>query len=168
SLLDGGIARWETEGRPLEDRSPSHAPASFLPHPYPEMRADAEVVERSRDDPRTLLLDARAAERYQGKVEPIDPVAGHIPGAKNNPHSTNVRSPEDPRFLEPERLREKFEHLGADRAERVFFYCGSGVNACQSLFALQLAGFDNGTLYEGSWSDWCSVPTRAIKTGPTP
>ena len=168
SLLDGGMARWAMEGRPLDRAVPSYAPASFVVKARPEMRVDAEDVERLRDDPRTLLLDARAAERYEGKTEPIDPIAGHIPGAKNRPYAANVRSAEDPRFLAPEVLRENFERLGADRAERVVCYCGSGVNACNDLFALRLAGFDSGLLYEGSWSDWCNTAARAIKTGPQP
>jgi thiosulfate/3-mercaptopyruvate sulfurtransferase len=139
--------------------------AARLPEPHPGMMVDADAVERLRTDPRTLILDSRMAERYEGKVEPIDPVAGHIPGAKSRPYPVNVRSAEDPRFLEPERLREQFMQLGAGHAERVVCYCGSGVNACQNLFALRLAGFDTGLLYEGSWSDWCSVSTRAMSTG---
>jgi len=165
SLLDGGIARWKAESRPLESSVPAYEGTRFVATAHPAMLVNADDVERLRHDPRTLLLDARAAERYEGRSEPIDPVAGHIPGAKNNPFPSNVRSAEDPRFLEPAQLRAKFERLGADRAERVVSYCGSGVNACQNLFALRLAGLDDGLLYEGSWSDWCSVPTRAVGTG---
>jgi len=165
SLLDGGIARWNAEGRPLQSSVPAYDRQEFVATPHPAMLVDADAVKRLRHDARTLLLDARAAERYEGRVEPIDPAAGHIPGAKSNPFPGNVRSKDDPRFLEPAQLREKFERLGADRAERVVSYCGSGVNACQNLFALRLAGFGDGLLYEGSWSDWCSVPTREIETG---
>jgi thiosulfate/3-mercaptopyruvate sulfurtransferase len=168
SLLDGGMARWNAEGRPVEAAAPSFPPGAFHPRPRPGMVVDAAAVERLRSDPLALILDARAAERYEGRVEPIDPVAGHIPGAKSHPYSTNVRAPEDPRFIEPRLLREAFERLGADRAGRVVCYCGSGVNACQNMFALQLAGFDPGVLYEGSWSDWCSEPGRAMRTGPAP
>ena len=168
SLLDGGMARWTAGGQPLESRVPTYPPSTFVPRPRPEMSVDADAVERWRGDSRTLILDARAAERYQGKVEPIDPVAAHIPGARNHPYPSNVRSAEDSRFLEPERLRERFARYGADSAERIICYCGSGVNACQSLFALQLAGYDSGVLYAGSWSDWCSVSSRAMKTGVEP
>jgi thiosulfate/3-mercaptopyruvate sulfurtransferase len=168
SLLDGGFARWKAEGRPTDTRVPSYPPGSFVARPRPHMVVGAEDVERWRDDPRTLVLDARARERYEGKTEPIDPVAGHIPGARSRPYSSNVRSPEDPRFLERERLRAEFERLGADRVERVVCYCGSGVNACHDLFALQLAGFGEGLLYEGSWSDWCGVPQRLTRTGAEP
>jgi thiosulfate/3-mercaptopyruvate sulfurtransferase len=168
SLLDGGIARWIAEGRALETAAPVVSPAAFVAMPHPAMYVDADAVERLRTDPGTLLVDSRAAERYEGKTEPVDPVAGHIPGARNRPYAANVHSPEDPRFLEPAQLRVAFEQLGAGSAERVVLYCGSGVNACQNVFALELAGLGDGLLYQGSWSDWCSVPARAVGTGPTP
>jgi thiosulfate/3-mercaptopyruvate sulfurtransferase len=166
SLLDGGFTRWVSEGGMLETRVPSYPPAPFAAEPHPEMVVDADAVERLRRDTRALVIDSRMAERYEGKVEPVDPVAGHIPGARSRPYPDNVRSAGDPRFREPAQLREQFEQLGAGRAERVVCYCGSGVNACQNLFALQLAGFDTGLLYEGSWSDWCSIRARAMSTGP--
>jgi thiosulfate/3-mercaptopyruvate sulfurtransferase len=168
SLLDGGIARWVAEGRALETTVPAHASGAFVATPHPAMMVDADAVERLRHEPLTLLVDSRAAERYEGKVEPIDPAAGHIPGARNRPYSANMRSPQDPRFLEPADLRATFQALGADHADRVVCYCGSGVNACQNVFALRLAGLGDALLYEGSWSDWCSVPSRAVGTGPTP
>ena len=168
SLLDGGIARWNAEGRPLESQVPAYAPGAFAAEPQAAMRVDAGAVERLRGDPDALVLDSRMAERYEGRVEPIDPAAGHIPGARSRPYPANVRSAEDPRFLEPARLRQEFDRLGAGRARRVVCYCGSGVNACQNLFALELAGFEPGILYEGSWSDWCSDPGRATATGPEP
>ena len=104
-------------------------------------------------------------ERYEGRTEPIDPVAGHVPLALNHPYPRNVGAPDDPRFLPPDTLRERFTALGADRAERVIMYCGSGINACQNLLALHVAGFPHGLLYEGSWSDWCSTGTRPVATG---
>jgi thiosulfate/3-mercaptopyruvate sulfurtransferase len=168
SLLDGGFARWSAEGRPLERDVPSYPPGAFAAVPRASLLVDAAAVETLRHDGRTLIVDSRLTERYEGKVEPIDPVAGHIPGASNRPYPVNVRSAADPRFLAPEQLREAFAVLGADRAERVVCYCGSGVNACQNLFALELAGLGGGLLYEGSWSDWCSVPERAMSTGPQP
>lgn len=168
SVLDGGMARWTAEGRPTESAVPSHPPRVFVPSPRPDMRIDADDLERLRSDPTTLVIDSRAPERYEGKTEPIDPVAGHVPGAKNHPYHANVRAPDDPRFEQAARLRERFEQLGADRVERVVCYCGSGINACQNLLALEIAGLAGGLLYEGSWSDWCSVPTRAVKTGPDP
>lgn len=168
SLLDGGFARWAAEGRPVEIAMPTHPPAAFAPSPRAGMLVDADAVERLRTDPGTLILDSRLPERYEGRTEPIDPVAGHIPGARNRPYPANVRSAQDPGFLDPAELREQFERLGAGRAERVVAYCGSGVNACQNLFALELAGFEAGLLYEGSWSDWCSVSSRAMSQGSEP
>jgi thiosulfate/3-mercaptopyruvate sulfurtransferase len=168
SLLDGGIARWTAEGRPLETGTPAIAPATFVATPNPAMFIDADAVERLRKDPRALLIDSRAAERYEGRTEPVDPVAGHIPGARNRPYGANVRSPGDSRFLEPAQLRAAFEQLGAGSADPVVLYCGSGVNACQNVFALKLAGLGDGLLYQGSWSDWCSVPGRAVGTGSAP
>ena len=168
SVLDGGMARWSAEGRALESHVPSPAPATFVPMPRPELVVDAAAVDRLRTDPRALVLDVRMPERYEGLREPIDPVAGHIPGARNRPYPTNVRATDDPRFLPAEELRIAFERLGAGSAERAVCYCGSGVNACQTVLALELAGFRNALLYEGSWSDWCSVPARAMATGPTP
>ncbi len=166
SLLDGGVTRWAAEGRPLETAVPIVAPGNFVPHPHPEMVVDAAAVEALVQDPHALVLDVRAAERYEGKVEPIDPRAGHIPGAVNAPYTGNVR--DDQRFSSPEQLRARFAQLGAEEARQIVSYCGSGVNACQSIFALQLAGFDRTLLYEGSWSDWCSDPQRPMATGPRP
>ena len=168
SVLDGGFARWSAEGRPVEGGASTASPATFVPRVRTGLVVDAAEVERLRRDPRALVIDSRAAERYEGKVEPIDPVAGHVPGAKNRPFATNLRSPEDPRFLDPTALREAFVRLGAAEAETVVCYCGSGVNACQNVLALELAGFPGAKLYEGSWSDWCSDPSRAVATGPTP
>ena len=168
SVLDGGMTRWVSEGRAVESRVPSVAPAAFTAMPRPEMVADAAAVERLRSAPRSLEIDVRMPERYRGEREPIDPVAGHVPGARNRPYPANVRSADDPRFLPEAELRAAFEQLGADGADRVACYCGSGVNACQTVFALELAGFRNALLYEGSWSDWCSVGSRAVATGPEP
>jgi len=166
SLLDGGWARWSAEGRATESAAAVIAPAAFRAAARGDDLVDAGAVERLRADPRTLLIDSRMSERYEGRTEPIDPVAGHVPGAVNRPYPRNVRSADDPRFLAAEELREPFTALGAGRASHVIAYCGSGINACQNLFALHLAGFEGGLLYEGSWSDWCSSGTRPVATGP--
>lgn len=168
SLLDGGIVRWVAEGRPLETQEPSVPRATFVPRPQRGWVLDQATVNEFRDDPSALILDVRAAERYRGEVEPIDPRAGHVPGAVSAPYSGNFRSADDPRFLEPDRLRARFEELGAGRAEKIVSYCGSGVNACQNILALHLAGFENTLLYEGSWSDWCRNPERPAAVGPKP
>jgi thiosulfate/3-mercaptopyruvate sulfurtransferase len=168
SVLDGGMARWVAERRPVESRVPAYTAETFTAVPRPAMVVDATTIEGLRQDSRSLLLDVRMPERYEGRREPVDPVAGHIPGARNRPYPANVRSADDPRFLAAGELRAAFAQLGAQGADRVACYCGSGVNACQTVFALELAGVPNALLYEGSWSDWCSVPSRATATGPQP
>jgi thiosulfate/3-mercaptopyruvate sulfurtransferase len=159
SLLDGGIARWTAEGRPLETATPSFPAGTFVPKPSLEETTDAQGLLAEK-----LILDARAAERYEGRTEPVDPAAGHVPGAKNRPIAANLQA--DSRFKDPATLRAEFDRLGA--RDRVVCYCGSGVNACQEVFALRLAGFDRAVLYPGSWSDWCSVPERPVATGADP
>ena len=154
ALLDGGIAQWIAEGRPLETRIPQIPASSFVARPQPEMVANKDAVNDLRRDPRALVLDVRVPERYRGEIEPIDPRAGHVPGARNAPIGENLQSASDLRFRSPEELRARFENLGARQVECIVAYCGSGVNACQSVFALHLAGFTNALLYEGSWSDW--------------
>ena len=168
SVLDGGFARWQADGRPTDSATPAHPPAVFVATPQPAMRIDAGALERMRVDANALVIDSRAPERYEGRVEPIDPVAGHVPGAINRPYAANVRAADDPRLLEPARLREAFAGLGAERATTIACYCGSGINACQNLLALEVAGLPGGLLYEGSWSDWCSDPARPVKTGAEP
>jgi thiosulfate/3-mercaptopyruvate sulfurtransferase len=129
---------------------------------------DKHAVNILRDDPRALVLDSRAAERYAGTFEPIDPRAGHIPGAKNAPFTGNLHGSDDPRWLDVEQLRARFEALGAEEAEQIVVYCGSGINACQNIFALHLAGFENVSLYEGSWSDWSRDPDLPMAVGLNP
>ena len=108
----------------------------------------------------TVLLDARAPERFRGDSEPVDPVAGHIPGARNVPWSGNV---EQGRLASDDRLRMRY--AGAFEAEDVVVYCGSGVTACHDLLALSVLGRDDAKLYAGSWSDWCSDAARPVATG---
>jgi thiosulfate/3-mercaptopyruvate sulfurtransferase len=164
SLLDGGWQAWQAGGYPTEAGEAAVPPASFTPHPHPEMVIDAATVDGLRRDPRALLLDARAAERYEGRVEPVDPQAGHIPGARSAPYADNLRA--DGRLKSPEELRARYTALGADAAERIACYCGSGVTAAHDVFTLFLAGRPDALLYEGSWSDWSSDPARPVATGP--
>ncbi|MEZ5727496.1 MAG: rhodanese-like domain-containing protein [Burkholderiaceae bacterium] len=112
-----------------------------------------------------LVLDARTPERYRGEVEPIDPVAGRIPGSLNRPLSANLRP--DGRFKPAEVLRQEFVALLGDAApDQVVHSCGSGVSACQNLLAMEYAGLAGSALYAGSWSEWCSDPARPVATGP--
>ncbi|MFP3987449.1 sulfurtransferase [Streptomyces sp. E11-3] len=159
-VLDGGLAAWDG---PLSSSPPSPAPGDFVPVPgaLPVLDADgAAALARTG-----VLLDARAAERYRGEVEPIDPVAGHIPGALSAPTSENVDA--TGRFLPPDALAARFERLGAGVAAEVGVYCGSGVSAAQQILALAVAGIP-AALYPGSWSEWTADPSRPVATGPSP
>jgi len=163
AVLDGGLAAWRAAGGPLTDRVPEVAPASFPIRPGAQA-LDAEQVLQRLGRPGVTLLDARGAERFRGEREPLDPVAGHIPGARNRPFTDNL-TPED-RFKPPAQLREEYDRILGTGAEReVVAYCGSGVSACHNLLALELAGIEGARLYPGSWSEWCSDPSRPIATG---
>jgi thiosulfate/3-mercaptopyruvate sulfurtransferase len=168
SLLDGGIAQWVAENRPLEKTVTQVARKNFVVGgPRKNMVADRELVGKLARDPKGLVLDVRVSERYEGKTEPIDPKAGHVPGAKNAPIGGNLRGGADMRFLDANALRVRFNALGLNDAEQVVSYCGSGVNAAQGVFALHLAGRTDAILYEGSWSDW-SRTDLPVATGSTP
>ena len=162
TVLDGGLQAWPGDLATDDVRVP---PGDFVARPP----LDAGVVDvdevRSRPS-RTVLLDVRLGERYRGEVEPVDPRAGHIPGALSAVWKGNVDG--EGRFLPPERLRERFAELGVDSGDRVIAYCGSGVNACQTLLALEVAGLRGGRLYAGSWSDWSRRPELPAATGPEP
>jgi thiosulfate/3-mercaptopyruvate sulfurtransferase len=161
SLLDGGLGAWSgpLETGPATRRSPT-APEI---RPWPADRlADAEAV-AATVDAGGLVLDARAAERFRGEVEPFDPVAGHIPGARSAPWNDNLD--DGGRFLPPEALADRYRALGASRDERVIAYCGSGVTTCHDLFALRLAGLGDARLYDGSWSGWVSDRPRPVAVG---
>jgi len=164
AVLDGGVDAWTDAGLPLTGDAPSHADSTWTPGtPCDDVVSADQVAERL--DGGTLLLDARAGERYRGELEPIDPRAGHIPGAVSAPFAENLG--EDGRFLSPATLRERYTRLGA--ADRpTIGYCGSGLSAAHDLLALELAGYTGARLYEGSWSDWSSDPSRPAATGAAP
>jgi thiosulfate/3-mercaptopyruvate sulfurtransferase len=161
AVLDGGIAKWKAEGRPLETAEPRVAPEHFEP------RFDAaRVLSKAQllalvGSGDALLLDARAPERYRGETEPIDPRAGRVPGARNAPFSGNLGA--GALFLEPEALRRRYAELGAAEREPIV-YCGSGITACHDLLALEIAGL-RGRLYAGSWSEWSSDETLPLEKG---
>ncbi len=164
AVLDGGWPRWVREGRPVRGGIETRPPRTFVPHLRPEQVATADEVLRHLHDPAWRLLDARAPERYRGELEPIDPVAGHIPGAVNAPFAENL-TPEGT-FRPPEQLRQRFEALLGDvPPERVICYCGSGVTAAHNLLAMAHAGLPGARLYAGSWSEWITDPRRPVARG---
>ncbi len=161
AVLDGGIPRWIHDGYPLESstpRKPKPAEITLSVQLHKELLADDRDVEAIRQS-RTVLIDARAPERYRGEVEPIDLRAGHIPGAINIPYATNLTDETAPVFLPAEELREKFEQHGIFPTTEVICYCGSGVTACHNILALELAGIKSVRLYPGSWSEWLHYHT---------
>jgi thiosulfate/3-mercaptopyruvate sulfurtransferase len=161
AVLDGGIAKWVAEGRPVETDEPTIGPVVFTGRLRPGFVIDkAAMVAGHR---RGLVLDARAAERYRGEAEPIDPRAGHVPGARNAPWTDNVTADPVPLLRPAAELRRRYEALGAGSGDAIV-YCGSGVTACHDLLALHLAGL-RGTLYAGSWSEWSSDPSLPAATG---
>ena len=159
AVLDGGIAKWTAEGRPLATDAARVEPRAFSARPRAGwVVSKAEMIAR---DPSALVLDARAAERFRGDVEPIDPRAGHIPGAKSAPFTRNLTEGPVPVFRAADELRARYIALGAGRRAPIA-YCGSGVTACHDLLALEIAGL-SGRLYGGSWSEWSSDPSLPVE-----
>lgn len=160
-LLDGGLNAWQAAGLPLEQQQPHPVSGDFEGSPDERLVLQADELLRRLAEPDLILLDARGLPRFRGEVEPIDPVAGHIPGAQCAAFIDNLGN--DGRFLAPETLRRRFaELIGARPAEQLVAYCGSGVTACHNLFALCLAGYPLGKLYAGSWSEWITDPARPV------
>ncbi|MFD3423785.1 sulfurtransferase [Streptomyces decoyicus] len=163
-VLDGGLAAWQASGGELSAGQPVTRAGDFVPVPggLPLLRADdAAALAR-----RGVLLDARAAERYRGEVEPIDKVAGHIPGAVSAPTTENVVEGGTV-FRDASELAKRFASVGATADVEVGVYCGSGVSAAHQVLALAVAGVP-AALYVGSWSEWSADPSRPVATGPQP
>lgn len=159
-VLDGGLAAWKAAGLALTQASAPQRTAAFVARPRPDMLVSRDELLARLGDPDLALIDARAAERYRGEVEPIDPVAGHIPGAVNLPFAGNLA---DGRFLAPSALAERYAAVAT--ASTVVAYCGSGVTAAHDLMALEAAGVRGAKLYAGSWSDWVSYEDAPVATG---
>jgi thiosulfate/3-mercaptopyruvate sulfurtransferase len=160
AVLDGGLAAW-TAAHELESGPVSAEPGDFVAAPggMPTLDAPAAAaLARSG-----VLLDARAPERFRGESEPVDPVGGHIPRARNRPSADNVDA--SGRFLPVERLRAGFGEAGVGEGAEIGAYCGSGVSAAHEVLALELAGY-RAALYPGSWSEWVTDPGRPVATGP--
>jgi thiosulfate/3-mercaptopyruvate sulfurtransferase len=167
AVLDGGWQAWLAEDYPVRGGGETRPPQIFSANPRPGLFVTTQEVERLRQDPSYRLFDVRTAERYRGEVEPIDPVAGHIPGARNAPYLQNLDA--EGAFRSPEQLRLEYQALLGDAPiEKVVFYCGSGVTSIHSILALLHAGLGEARLYAGSWSEWIADPNRPVATGPTP
>ncbi|MEV0152366.1 sulfurtransferase [Micromonospora sp. NPDC050686] len=164
-LLHGGFPAWVAAGLPVSTEPPTPAPGDVTVAPGALPVLDAAAAARLAAADTGTLLDVRAAPRYRGETEPIDPVAGHLPGAVNLPAPEYVT---DGRFPAAEVLRERFAAAGVAPAAPVGAYCGSGVTAAQAVLALHLAGRPDAALYVGSWSEWVADPRRPVATGETP
>ncbi len=164
AVLDGGMAKWVLEGRPTRPGEERRPPARFSGSPHDEMRMTVDDVERVRLDPDYLVMDARAPERFRGETEPLDPVAGRIPGAVNLFYKDQMNP--DGTFLSPESLRARYQALLSQRPpQNVVIYCGSGVTSAHNLLGMEIAGLPGAKIYVGSWSEWCADPRRPIARG---
>lgn len=170
AVLDGGMAAWAEAGQPVESgKMPARSMVSI---PVAEAVKSSPVVfmEQVRANIATsgfLLVDARGAERYRGEVEPMDAVAGHIPGALNRPFPANMTA--DGRFKSSEALRMEWLQLLDGRApHEIVHHCGSGVTGCHNVLAMEHAGLSGSRIYSGSWSEWCTHPENPMVVGPVP
>lgn len=164
AVLDGGFPNWVQDGRPVTAEVPHYAPTVYRGAPR-TMHVDVDFVLANLGKPEVTVIDARAAGRYAGVGEVIDPVGGHIPGALNRPHVENLAK--DGRFKPPETLAREFAQLLGNRSpKQIVQQCGSGVSACHNILAMEIAGLSGSRLYPGSWSEWCADPKRPVATGP--
>lgn len=165
AVLDGGLDAWKRSGQPLSSDIPALAiKGRFSLRPALVSTIDYEGVKANLETQEKLVVDARAPDRFRGENETLDPIGGHIPGAKNRLFRDNLST--DGRFKSPAQLRQEFEALtGGRSADKVISQCGSGVTACHNLLAMEVAGLKGATLYSGSWSEWCSQPNAPIAKG---
>lgn len=164
AVLDGGIAAWSALGYPLGTQVPALTDTSQKPPTIrlrPELIVAADDVLANLNSPTMHVLDARAGDRFRGEVEPLDPAAGHIPGARNFWFSNNFDA--NGRWKSSEQLRELYEDYG--KPEEIVHQCGSGVSSAVNMLAMERAGLRGSRLYAGSWSEWCSDPSRPVATG---
>src|SRR5713226_2847180 len=166
AVLDGGFARWLADERPTKSGDERNAQREFSGAPRPGQALSADEVGALTRNPDWRIVDARAPERYRGEEEPIDKVAGHVPGAANHFFKWNLD--ERGTFLMPDAIRRKLRESVRDVAsEHIVCYCGSGVTACHNLLALEHAGLHGAKLYPGSWSEWSSDTSRPVEPMPT-
>jgi thiosulfate/3-mercaptopyruvate sulfurtransferase len=163
AVLDGGWEAWTDANLPVTADLPELKPAIFTARPR-EATVDANFVYEHLNQDAMVLVDARAAERFRGETEPIDPVAGHIPGARNRAYKDNLTP--DGRFKSSAVLKREFETLLQQASpSHVVHQCGSGISACHNVLAMEIAGLPGSRLYPGSWSEWIADPSRPIATG---
>lgn len=163
AVLDGGFPKWEKEGRPVTAEVPHYAPGTYRGAPR-TMHVDVDFVQANLGKPEVTVIDARAAGRFAGVGETIDPVGGHIPGALNRPFGENLAK--DGSFKAPQTLAAEFAQLLGNRApKQIVHQCGSGVSACHNILAMEVAGLAGSRLYPGSWSEWCADSARPVATG---
>ena len=162
AVLDGGMSDWVSRGFPLDSDRPRFAPTTYAASPDNSLWVTVADVEANLRNPQFQVVDARPANRFAGRDETLDPVGGHIPNAINRPYASNLVAG---RFKSGAQLRQEFiELLGDSLVGRVVHQCGSGVSACHNLLAMEIAGLQGSRLYPGSWSEWCSDPTRPVIT----
>ena len=165
AVLDGGLQAWQAAGGAVASGDePAHFQSHFTLHTPLRRLVTASEVLQNLQQPTQTVVDARATPRYRGETEPLDPVAGHIPGALNRPFGLNLGS--DGRFKPAALLRAEFDELLVGRnPATVVHQCGSGVSAIPNLLAMEVAGFGKTSLFAGSWSEWCSDPARPVERG---
>jgi thiosulfate/3-mercaptopyruvate sulfurtransferase len=164
AVLDGGFKAWTAHGGALQAGETASRSERFTPRIHADAVVSTAQLEHALRDSKAVLVDARAQERYAGTVEPIDPVAGHIPGAVNHPFTANLGA--DGRFLSAADLKRRWqERLPGRDLDHLVAMCGSGVTACHNLLSLEVAGLTGGKLYAGSWSEWIRDPRRPIARG---
>ncbi len=161
ALLDGGLPKWQREGHPLTSEVSAIQTTSFTPHLRPALWVDSKSVQQAVMQSDRLVIDARAEERFNGEIEPLDRVAGHIPGSINLPFEDNLHI--SGKFLPEDELRELYTGMLDDvKPEQVIQMCGSGVTACHNILAMEHAGLKGARLYAGSWSEWITDASRPV------
>lgn len=165
AVLDGGLPKWKLENRPLTQAAPRIEPTTFTPRRRDALKVDVSTVLANLRSPGILIVDARTPERFAGLNETLDPVGGHIPGAINRLFQLNLDN--SGAFKSANALRKEFIDLMAGHTpEQIVHQCGSGVTACHNLLAMEIAGLKGSRLYPGSWSEWCSDPSRPVEPRP--
>ncbi|MDR3370633.1 sulfurtransferase [Rhodoferax sp.] len=165
AVLDGGLPAWIAAGGAVEaGKGPTPQSSKYSPDPVESGLVAADTIAKNLGKPIQTVIDARGEPRFRGEVEPLDPVAGHIPGALNRPFTQNIDA--NGFFRPAAELRAEFEALLAGRnPATVVHHCGSGVSAVPNILAMEIAGLGRTSLYAGSWSDWCSDPSRPVAQG---